>query len=189
MKHHQALLVIDMQNGSFTPETPRYDADGVVNRINQLAAEFREQGLPVVYIQHDGTGTGEFEKRSREWEILDELEVSPEDILVDKTANDVFYRSDLKAKLDQLKVNEIFITGCATDFCVESTVQSALTKEYQVVVVADGHTTAERPHITAEKIIAHYNWVWQNMLPTRGSLRVKRTEDILREMHRVEGGV
>ncbi|MBT1687173.1 isochorismatase family protein [Fulvivirgaceae bacterium PWU37] len=33
------------------------------------------------------------------------------------------------------------ITGSATDFCVESTVQSARSKDYQVTVVKDGHTT------------------------------------------------
>ena len=45
-----------MQKGSFTEDPPRYDADGVVGRINQLAAVFRGKRWPVVYIQHDGTG-------------------------------------------------------------------------------------------------------------------------------------
>ncbi|MDD7887792.1 isochorismatase family protein [Flavivirga sp. 57AJ16] len=48
--HHKALLMIDMQKGSFTPETPRYDTDGVVNRINCLANKFRASGNHVFYI-------------------------------------------------------------------------------------------------------------------------------------------
>ncbi len=67
MKKRTALLVIDMQKGSFTPETPRFDTEGVVSRINQLAAMFRAQNLPVIYIQHDGTGSGFFEKNTTEW--------------------------------------------------------------------------------------------------------------------------
>lgn len=63
-------------------------------------------------------------------------------------------------------VKELYITGCATDFCVEATVQSALAKHYDVTVVADGHTTAERPYLSAEKVNEHYNWVWQHMIPT-----------------------
>ena len=40
-------------------------------------------------------------------------------------------------------------------------------------VVEDGHTTSDRPHISAETVIAHYNWVWQNMIPTEGSIKVR----------------
>ena len=72
----------------------------------------------------------------------------------------------------------MFITGCATDFCVESTIQSALTKDYNITVVSDGHTTGERPHLAAVKVIEHYNWVWNNMIPTKGKIDVKSTAEI-----------
>lgn len=169
-----------MQKGSFTSKTPRFDSNGVVERINELASIFRELNFPVVFIQHDGTGSGEFEKNTIEWENLDGLVVEPTDIMIDKYANDVFYMSELQSKLSDLNVGELYITGCATDFCVESTIQSALTKDYNITVVADGHTTGERPHLKAEKVIEHYNWVWQNMLPTNGTLQVKSYEQIKR---------
>jgi nicotinamidase-related amidase len=180
MKNKKALLIIDMQKGSFTPKTPRFDADGVVKRINELAELFRKTESPVIYIQHDGTGTGEFEKNTMEWELLDSLNVEPTDILIDKYVNDVFYNSELKSKLTELNVTELFITGCATDFCVESTIQSALIKDYTITIVSDGHTTGERPHLTAEKVIEHYNWVWKNMIPTKGKIDVKNLEEIKR---------
>ncbi len=41
MKNRKALLVIDMQKGSFTALTPRHDTDGVVQRINLMAEAFR----------------------------------------------------------------------------------------------------------------------------------------------------
>ena len=63
MKNNKALLVIDMQKGSFTTKTPRFNTEGVVRNINELATLFREKNNTVVYIQHDGTGTGEFEKK------------------------------------------------------------------------------------------------------------------------------
>lgn len=171
-----------MQKGSFTAKTPRFDTDGVVNRINELSKIFRKAGLPVIYVQHDGTGTGEFEKNTPEWELLDSLSFEPTDIQIDKYANDVFYNSELQSKMTELKAINLLITGCATDFCVESTVQSALTKDYKVTVVSDGHTTGDRPHLTAEKVIEHYNWVWQNMLPTKGDIQVKSFEEIKNEV-------
>jgi len=178
MKNRKALLIIDMQKGSFTEQTPRFDTDGVIKRINELAQSFRQSDMPVIYIQHDGTGTGEFEKNTTEWEILNALNVEPGDILIDKYANDVFYKSKLQAKLRELNIDELFITGCATDFCVESTVQSALTKDYNMTLVSNGHTTGDRPHLKAEKVIEHYNWIWQNMIPTKGKIEVKSFEEI-----------
>ncbi|RIV38190.1 isochorismatase family protein [Flagellimonas lutimaris] len=180
MESDKALLIIDMQKGSFTPKTPRFDAIGVINRINRLADIFRKEGFPVIFVQHDGNGTGEFEKNTLEWELLNELLIKPTDILLDKYANDVFYKSELQDKLAELGVQELVLTGCATDFCVESTVQSALTKDYEVTVVADGHTTGERPHLSAEKIIEHYNWVWQNMIPTNGKIKVVKYKTIIK---------
>jgi nicotinamidase-related amidase len=180
MKNRKALLVIDMQKGSFTTKTPRFDTNGVVKRINELAELFRELNHSVFYIQHDGTGTGtgEFEKNASDWENLDDLIVESTDVRIDKYVNDVFYKSELHSKLKELNVTELFITGCATDFCVESTIQSALTKDYNITVVEDGHTTGERPHLRAEQVIEHYNWVWQNMIPTKGEIKVEKAEKI-----------
>lgn len=67
-------------------------------------------------------------------------------------------------------------------FCVESTIQSALTKDYNLVVVEDGHTTGERPYLKTEKVIEHYNWIWQKMIPTNGKIVVKNFEDIKNEI-------
>ncbi|MFC1616374.1 cysteine hydrolase family protein [Patescibacteria group bacterium] len=171
MKNLKALLIIDMQKGLFTADTPRYDTKGVIKRINKLAENFRNSKFPIIFIQHDGTANDEFLPNTEEWEILSELKVEPEDILINKTANDAFYKSNLENKLKELNVNELVITGCATDFCVESTIQSALSKDYNITVVANGHTTGDRPHLKAEKIIEHYNWIWQNMIP-KGTIKV-----------------
>jgi nicotinamidase-related amidase len=181
MENAKALLIIDMQNGSFTSKAPRFDADGVVRRINGLGAIFRRREFPVIFVQHDGSGTGEFERDTFEWQLLRSLEISLDDVVVGKTANDTFYKSRLELILNERKVTELFITGCATDFCVDSTVQSAIARDYSVTIVADGHTTADRPHLGAAKIIEHYNWVWRNMIPTKGKIDVKTFERIRSE--------
>ncbi len=168
-----------MQRVSFTPQTPRFDSQKVVQRINLLSNHFRDQGNPIIFVQHDGTKEGECIPGTEEWELLPELEVASTALLVSKTANDAFYRSELQPLLARLGINELIVTGCATDFCVEATVQSALVKDYRVAVVRDGHTTANRPSIKAKSVIDHYNWVWENMTPTNGLIRVLTTEQIL----------
>lgn len=175
----KALLVIDMQKGSFTPETPRYKTNEVVAKINELSEKFRSAGESVIFIQHDGTRSQEFIPNTEAWSLLDDLQTHKKDIFINKYANDVFYKSNLQNVLSELKINELYITGCATDFCVESTVQSALTKDYSITVVKDGHTTGDREHISAELIVRHYNWVWQNMIPTRGTIKVDNLKSIM----------
>lgn len=186
MDRGKALLIIDMQKGSFQPKSIRYKADGIIDNINELLSMFRSLNLPVVYIQHDGTGSGEFVKYNTDWEILDELNLKDDDNCVDKYANDVFYNSKLSDLLDKLNVKDIWVTGCATEFCVESTIQSALSKDYNVNVVEDGHTTADKPHLQASEIINHYNWVWRNMLPTKGKVDVISTKQVKNMFSEIE---
>jgi len=183
MKNKKALIIIDMQKGSFTPDTPRFDSAKVIQRINTLGEMFRSENLPVIFVQHDGTGTNEFIPQTTEWEILNELKVFPTDILMTKIANDVFYQSNFQKTLSNLKVNDLVITGCATDFCVESSIQSALVKDFNITIVSNGHTTADRPHMNAENIIKHYNWVWQNMTLTKGTIEVKSFERLKEELN------
>lgn len=174
----KALLIIDMQKGSFKPYSIRHDTPGTIDRINLLATAFREKNHPVIFIQHDGTKEGCFLPHSDDWELLPELITLPEDILVSKTANDSFYDSSLHEILLKNGVSEIFIAGCATDFCVDTTVKSALSKNFKVNVVEDGHTTACRPFADAQTVIKHYNWVWKDMSPTKFKLRVLKAGEI-----------
>jgi hypothetical protein len=76
-----ALLVIDMQVGLFTTETPRFDADGVVGRINALARAVHESDGIVIFIQHDGPAGDAFEPGTSGWQLLPSLERDPADEL------------------------------------------------------------------------------------------------------------
>jgi nicotinamidase-related amidase len=46
----KALLVIDMQVGLFEGDPPRYDADGVIQRVNEIAKNTRATGGTVIFI-------------------------------------------------------------------------------------------------------------------------------------------
>lgn len=168
----KALLIIDMQKGCFDPYSSRYDTLGVIDRINTLATKFRAKNWPVIFIQHDGSREGELFPQTDAWSILPDLVQSPSDIYVGKTANDSFYKSILQQQLTELRTTELYITGSATDFCVDATVKSALTKDYKVTVISDAHTTGDRTHIAAKLLIDHYNWIWSDMSPTVEKIKV-----------------
>lgn len=172
----KALLIIDMQKISFTTEAPRFESEKVIERINRLSETFRAKGLPVIFIQHDGRRENYCFPGTKEWELLDELVRRPEDEVISKEVNDAFYQTRLHQFLQMNTITELVITGCATDFCVDATVKSALVHDYNLTIIADAHTTADRTHIPASKLIQHYNWIWENLVPTEGKVRVVKAE-------------
>lgn len=175
----KALLIIDMQIGSFKPYTLRHDTFGVIARINILSDYFRANNDKVIFIQHDGTKENIFLPGTKNWKILPELIKHSSDKIVSKTANDAFYNTDLQSILAKYYITELYVTGCATDFCVDSTVKSAASKNYSVNVVEDAHTTADRPHLNALTVIQHYNWLWADMTPTNFKIQVIKTQELL----------
>jgi len=174
----RALLIIDMQIGSFKPYDLRYDTLGVIERINKLSDYFRMNDDKVIFVQHNGTKENIFLPDTKDWQFLPELIKCDTDYVVSKSANDAFYNTQLEDTLSKHNISELFITGCATDFCVDSTVKSAITKDYHVIVVGDAHTTADRPHLSASKVIEYYNWIWDEMTPINFKIKVVKTNDL-----------
>jgi nicotinamidase-related amidase len=167
-----ALLVIDMQQGSFGPETPRHDAAGLVARLNRLARQIRTDGGAVIFVQHDGPPGDPHHPDEPGWRLLPTLEIKPDDTVVHKTACDAFLHTTLDSLLRETGIDRLIITGCATDYCVDTTVRSALARGWPTIVPSDGHTTADRPHLSAAQIIAHHNAIWADFLAPRGPARV-----------------
>jgi nicotinamidase-related amidase len=103
-------------------------------------------------------------------------------VLVDKIlkrACDAFYETDLAEVLRKRGATRLLVTGCATDFCVDTTVRAAASRDYEVVVVEDGHTTADRPHVDAVAAIRHHNWVWQNLIHPRRPVEVMPAASVI----------
>jgi nicotinamidase-related amidase len=175
----KALLIIDMQNICFSPDTPRFDTKGVVDRINRLAHFFRSENQPVIFVQHDGTKQNICYPGTKDWEIISDLDKKESDIILPKTAHDAFYKTGLMKILQDNGVTEIVITGCATDYCVDFTVKSALFHDLDVTIISDGHTTADRPGIEAKEIIRYFNWLWADYYPTEGRILVCKSDELI----------
>jgi len=173
----QALIIIDMQRGSFTAASPRHDADGLVDRLNRLAARVRATGGLVVHVQHEGPDGDPHHPDAPGFQLLAALDAPETDLRVRKTACDAFLGTALEAALRAAGAEELIITGCATDYCVDTTVRAALARGYRTKVPRDGHTTADRPHLPAARIIEHHNAIWADFLSPAGPAIVCACED------------
>ena len=171
-----ALLVVDMQVGLFAG-TPKHDAAGLVERLNGLARRIRASGGRIVFVRHTAPD-GDFREGTPGWQLLPELEVEDGDALIAKSTCDSFAGTELAALLPPGATSRLIVTGCATDFCVDTTVRSAAIRGYQVWAPSDGHTVADRPHLSASQIIAHHNYVWSDFIAPRGPIRVTPIAEI-----------
>lgn len=167
-----ALIIVDMQQGAFGDAPPKHDAAGLVDRLNRLADAVRAAGGAVIFIQHDGPPGDAFHPGLPGWRLIEELGPRPADTVIRKKSCDAFLETPLDEFLRSRTVDRLIITGWATDYCVDTTVRSALARGYRTIVPADGHTTADRPHLPATKIIEHHNAIWATFLAPRGPAEV-----------------
>jgi nicotinamidase-related amidase len=172
------LVIIDLQQGSFTPDIARYDPGGLVTRLNSLADAVRSRDGSVVFVQHDGPPGDPHHPDLPGWRLLPDLQIRTGDLTVRKTACDAFLSTTLDATLRSLSVDQLVVTGCATDYCVDTTVRSALARGYSTIVPLDGHTTSDRPHLPARKIIEHHNAIWADFIAPGGPATVCLCADV-----------
>ena len=92
----------------------------------------------MIFVQHDGVPGDDFAPFTAGWPIL--------------------------ASIERDGAERVLVAGWATDFWVDATVRSAAALGFEVVVVADAHTASDRPHLGAERVIEHHQWVWDNLL-------------------------
>ena len=176
MRH--ALIVIDMQQGAFIDGPPKLDSTGLILRLNRLAGAVRAHGGSAVFIQHDGPPGDAFDPDRPGWKLLQSLDVRSEDAIIRKRACDAFLDTALDGHLRAKGAERLIVAGWATDYCVDTTVRSALARGYPTLVPSDGHTCADRPHLPAAKIIEHHNAIWADFISPAGPATVRPCADI-----------
>ena len=161
-----ALVVIDLQQRIIgAPVVPTPAAD-VVAHTAELAAAFREHGLPVVLVQvtaGPGEATpgriaaqrpaGSAPRPAGGEDLVDDIR-GDGDIVVTKRNWGAFYGTDLDLHLRRRGVTQIVLTGIATSIGVESTARAAHEHGYHVTLATDAMTDidADAHHNSIERI-------------------------------------
>jgi ureidoacrylate peracid hydrolase len=103
-----------------------------VNRVRHL-----QLGVGQNVTAPDGSPSRVLIRDTWNSDILDELEPRADDIVIYKTRFSGFYKTDLDARLRDLDIKNLIITGCTTSICVESTVRDAMFRDYLCVLLGD----------------------------------------------------
>jgi len=163
------VLVIDVQKGLFATNPPPFEAQAVIARINSSLAKARAAGVPVIFVQHEGPPDGDWMlPETDDWQVHPDLHCLSGDVFVRKKTADAFYGTPLQEILHSRLIQRIVVMGYATDFCVDSTVRNAASRDFEVCIVSDAHTTNDAPGLKASAIRDHFNWAWGESSSSRG---------------------
>lgn len=174
---NRCLLIVDVQEGLFS--TPRYNSEALITRLNRLATLCRAEGSRVIYVQHCGPEGDALHPSQPGHALFSALETDPNDLRITKESCDAFLDTSLAATLDALGATKLIIAGFATEFCVDTTIRSALARGFATIVPEDGHTTADRPHLPARQVIEHHNETWPWLISPVGGAKMTRCADIV----------
>jgi len=153
------LLIVDMENEDAHPSGKRYMGDAVEEIIAKIVALRRRvsaAGGMVVHTQSvrkpDALEFTSFKNAVRKvegtWgaEFIDQLKPAADDPVVVKYTHDCFYRTDMEALLERLRLRSgegrIIVTGIAARGCVQCAVMGFSIRDFYVYVPVD--TTTQR---------------------------------------------
>ncbi len=144
-----ALLITDMQNDFVHPKgglcVP--SAAATVEPIRRLLTAARTAGVKRVFMQDTHMPQDKEEdiwpshcvKGTWGWQIVDELQPQPDELVLQKTRYDAFYGTPLEHYLLAVwKVETLIVVGTVSNICVLHTVGSANLRWLKAVVPADG---------------------------------------------------
>jgi nicotinamidase-related amidase len=158
-----ALVIIDVQVGMFgNPMMPPvYQGEALLEKLGQLIAGARAAQVPVIYVQHNGSGDNPLQPGTALWEIHPAIKPGPEELVVQKSHPDSFQETSLQAELQARDIKNLVIAGIQTEYCVDSTCRRAYSLGYDVTLVKDGHSTWDstwdKDGLMATQIIDHHN--------------------------------
>jgi nicotinamidase-related amidase len=147
-KGETCILLIDLQEyfrGMIQPMLPK---------LQSIIITARERNIPLIFTQHGHKSTEEagmlgawwadlIIKGTPEARVLPELNIKPEDIIIQKNRYNAFYNTDLAEKLIERNIKDLVIGGVMTNLCCETTARDAFVRDYRVFFLADGTSTGE----------------------------------------------
>lgn len=131
----KVLVIVDAQAGVLQEA---WDAARIVENIGRAVAKARQQGAPVIWVQH---ADEELAYGTPAWQLAPGLSPVAGEVRIDKQFNSSFEQTALEETLAELGATHIVLAGAATNWCVRATAYGALERGYDLTLLKDAHTT------------------------------------------------
>ncbi|MFN7418628.1 MAG: isochorismatase family protein [Alphaproteobacteria bacterium] len=169
-----ALLIIDAQIAMLQGA---YLADDVATAISEALRRARDVEAPVIFLRHSHASFAPMMKGAPTWEIDPRVAPQSGEVVLDKRASDGFWETDLEEALRNLDVRRVVVAGLQTEFCVDATCRAALSRGFDVTLVADGHTTGDAV-MDAATTIRHHNYALTRLAHPERSVVAQRADEL-----------
>ena len=157
----KALLIVDVQVMPFVWKDyggkTLYEENLLIENIRRLIEKARSAGAPVYYVLYTEDQGSPRAEGAPMWQVHPQIAPEKTDRLIAKYNADSFLETELHPLLQQDDVDAVVICGVQTEFCIDTTVKSANSHGYHVILAKDSHSTFDSELLKAETIIAHYN--------------------------------
>ena len=87
------------------------------------------------------------------WQLHPIMVPSPQDVIIQKQMPSAFYQATRDEYLSAHGIHKLVIAGIQTELCVDTTCREARSRDYDVTLIHDAHSTWERGRLTAPQII------------------------------------
>lgn len=183
-----ALIVIDLQE-DFLSTTGYFARQGydpvplraILPTVNRLITAARAAGLRIIHTRQgyraDMADMTPYEKWRRKraglegtdillrsspgFQIVPEIDVAPDDIIVDKTCNGAFTYTDFEHVLRARGITHLLFSGCTTDVCVHTTLREACDRNFQCLTISDACASGDRyAHEAALRMVTVENGIF-----------------------------
>jgi nicotinamidase-related amidase len=74
-----------------------------------------------------------------------------------KNHGSAFHNTEFDSKLRKAGIDTLVLCGMQSEYCIDAAVRGARERNYEVILVSDGHSTVDSPVLKAKDIIAHQN--------------------------------
>lgn len=155
-----ALLIVDVQNHMFQRGASVYHDAKLLYNLKKLIASARSKRMTIFYIQHE-TIHKHLQRHSKEWQLHPFLTVEKEDVIIQKTTPDSFYKTRLQEQFQIRGIKQVYIAGIQTEVCVDTTCRSAKSRGFSTSLIEDAHSTWDTPTLKASQVIEHHNQTLQ----------------------------
>ena len=163
-----ALLAINIQQSLV--DEGIWELERVIEHVNQLIAMARNEHVPIILVRDSRVEPDGAFHRS--------LHIEAHDIEIQENYCDSFMETHLDKILRGKNISRLVICGLQSDFCIDTTCRQAAALGYDVLLVADAHSTLDHEHLKAIQIVAHHNRILRHHDSAKGRVRVVETEKV-----------
>lgn len=154
------LLVIDIQKEIVTEDL--YAFDTFLQNVTRLISLSRNQGIEVLYIQHDDRCDTTVPDPNMD--IYEDFAPVADERVIVKRFNSAFRQTELEAYLREKGESKLMVTGLMTDYCMDATIKSGFERGFEIIVPANANSTFANEYMSAEATYRYFN---QMMWPRR----------------------